>query len=62
MVPILFQNYNPNLFKNAPEGARFLSIWVGIGCMIIALIPSLICKQKVVPKEEQKSINFHDLL
>ncbi|MBN1520972.1 MAG: MFS transporter, partial [Candidatus Aureabacteria bacterium] len=50
--------YNTKLFKNAPEGARFLSIWVGLGCMFIALIPALVCKQKVIPKEEQKRINF----
>jgi GPH family glycoside/pentoside/hexuronide:cation symporter len=54
--------YNPDLFESAPEGARSLSIWVGLGCMMIALIPALICKQKVVPREEQKRINFHDLI
>ncbi len=53
--------YNPKLFKSAPEGARFLSIWVGLGCMLIALIPAFICKQKVIPKEEQKHINFQDI-
>ncbi|MCK5708323.1 MAG: MFS transporter [Candidatus Aureabacteria bacterium] len=54
--------YNPKLFDSAPEGARYLSIWVGLGCMLIGLIPALICKQKVIPKEEQKSINFQDLM
>lgn len=54
--------YNPNLFPNAPAGARYLSVWVGFGCMLIALIPAFVCKQKVIPKEEQKSINFKDLL
>jgi GPH family glycoside/pentoside/hexuronide:cation symporter len=54
--------YNPDLFKNAPEGARFLSVWVGIGCMLIALIPAFVCKQKVVPKEEEQHINFQDLI
>lgn len=32
--------YNPELFGSAAEGARVLSIWVGLGCMALALIPA----------------------
>ena len=53
--------YNPSLFENAPAGARYLAVWVGLGCMLIAMIPAFICKQKVIPIEEQKRINFQDL-
>jgi len=53
--------YNPSLFKSAPEGARYLAVWVGLGCMFIAMIPAFICKQKVIPSEEQKRIDFQDL-
>ena len=54
--------YNQSLFKNAPEGARFLAVFVGIGCMLLGLIPALFCKQKVIPEEEQKTINFKNLM
>ena len=53
--------YNPKLFNSAPEGARYLAVWVGIICMFIAMIPAFICKQKVVPVDDSKKINFQDL-
>lgn len=33
--------YNPDLFATPAEGVRNLAIWVGLGCMFLALIPAL---------------------
>lgn len=31
--------FNPNLFSSAAEGVRTLGIWVGLGCLFLAVIP-----------------------
>ena len=54
--------YNNKYFQSAPEGARYLAVWVGIGCMIIGLLPALICKERVISEDEQQKINFQDLM
>lgn len=54
--------YDPTFTGSPTEKSRFLAIWVGLGCMLVALIPALVCKQKVVPKEEEKRINIEDLI
>ena len=35
--------YDPNWFESATVGARTLSLWVGGGCMIMALVPAIFC-------------------
>lgn len=35
--------YDPNWFASAAEGARTLSIYVGLGCMALAMVPALFC-------------------
>ncbi len=35
--------YDPNWFESAPEGAKSLSLWVGLGCMCLALVPAIFC-------------------
>lgn len=35
--------YDPDWFASATEGARYLSIWVGGACMILALVPAFFC-------------------
>ena len=35
--------YDPDWFASATEGARYLSIWVGGVCMILALVPAFFC-------------------
>lgn len=34
--------YNQDLFATPAEGVRNLSIWVGIGCMVLAAIPAIL--------------------
>ena len=35
--------YDPDWFASATEGARYLSIWVGLVCMVLALVPAFFC-------------------
>lgn len=36
--------YDKSLFDSPAEGVRSLAIWVGLGCMILAVIPAIIVK------------------
>lgn len=38
--------YDPSWFENADAATRNLSIWVGISCMILAMIPAIFIKSK----------------
>jgi glycoside/pentoside/hexuronide:cation symporter, GPH family len=33
--------YDPKWFPNADTAARTLSVWVGVGCMLLAMVPAL---------------------
>lgn len=35
----------PELFPNAPTGVRHLSVWVGITCLVMGIMPALFCKE-----------------
>ena len=37
--------YNQNVYPSAPEGARNLSLWVGAICLILGIMPALLCKE-----------------
>ncbi len=41
--------YSPSIYKSAPEGARNLSIWVGLLCLILGIIPAIFCKERALP-------------
>lgn len=36
--------YDPELFPSPAAGARSLAVWVGLGCMGLALIPAIFCR------------------
>lgn len=38
--------YDPTWFENADTATRTLSVWVGIFCMVLAMIPALFIKSK----------------
>ncbi len=38
--------YDPTWFENAAAGCRELSIWVGLSCMILAMVPAIFIKSK----------------
>ncbi len=41
--------YDPDWFASATEGARYLSVWVGLGCMLLALVPAIFCNYSNIP-------------
>lgn len=44
--------YDPNWFANADTATRTLSIWVGIFCMVMAMIPAIFIKGKSTKDDE----------
>ena len=58
--------YDPNWFESATEGARTLSIWVGLICMGLAIVPAVLCRSEDNSHEEKEAIGslsdtFRDL-
>jgi len=49
--------YDPALFENAVEGSRELSIWVGLFCMALTMVPALFCKTQPVREEDLKELS-----
>jgi len=47
--------YDQRFYHTAPEGARNLSMWVGGLCMVLGILPSLFCKELVLPETSGKS-------
>jgi GPH family glycoside/pentoside/hexuronide:cation symporter len=38
--------YNPDLYESAAAGVRSLGVWVGLGCMALALVPAIFVRSK----------------
>ncbi|MBN2866032.1 MAG: MFS transporter [Thiotrichales bacterium] len=49
--------YDPTLFDGAAEGARQLAFWVGIGCLLLCLMPAIFAKTQPTP-EHTEEISF----
>ena len=49
--------YDPSWFPNADTATRTLAVWVGISCMILAMIPAIFIKSKSTIDE----VNFSPL-
>ena len=47
--------YDPSWFPNADTATRTLAVWVGISCMILAMIPAIFIKSKSTIDEESFS-------
>lgn len=52
--------YDPTLFESAAEGARQLAFWVGIGCLLLCLMPALFVKTQPTP-EHTEEISFNKI-
>ena len=44
--------YDPKWFPNADTATRTLAIWVGISCMILAMVPAIFIKSKSTKNDE----------
>ena len=40
--------YDKDIYPDAVAGARNLAVWVGLGCMVLAIIPAVFCKTRPV--------------
>jgi GPH family glycoside/pentoside/hexuronide:cation symporter len=50
--------YDPEMFENSAEGARVLSVWVGLFCLVLTMVPAVFCKTQQVREEDLKELSF----
>jgi len=50
--------YDPEFYPDAVTGARSLAIWVGIGCMLMAMVPAIFCKTQPVDPSTQEELSI----
>ncbi|WP_405294267.1 MFS transporter [Algibacter sp. Ld11] len=53
--------YDPDLFPSADVATRTLAIWVGVICMIFAMIPAIFIKSKSTLNEDYSPLNFKNI-
>jgi glycoside/pentoside/hexuronide:cation symporter, GPH family len=53
--------YDPDLFPNAVEGARILAVWVGLGCLVMAMVPALFCPTQHVDPSKLEDLSLSNL-
>ena len=49
--------YDPEIFATPDAGARELSIWVGLACMALTMVPALFCKTQIVREEDLSELS-----
>jgi|TARA_B100002019_G_C21252177_1_gene591761 GPH family glycoside/pentoside/hexuronide:cation symporter len=54
--------YDPDWFESAAEGAKYLSLWVGGICMVLALVPAIFCRSTTGVGDKLKLGNVDGLL
>ena len=53
--------YDQNLFESADVATRSLAIWVGIICMIFAMVPAIFIKSRSTLNENYSPLNFKNI-
>lgn len=53
--------YDPDLYPNAVAGARNLAVWVGVGCLLLAIVPAIFCRDKPVDPATQQDLSMKNL-
>jgi len=53
--------YDPEIFATPDAGARQLSVWVGLGCLLLTMTPALFCKTQVVREEDLSDLSISKL-
>jgi glycoside/pentoside/hexuronide:cation symporter, GPH family len=54
--------YDPTWFPNADTATRTLAVWVGISCMILAMIPAIFIKSKsTINDASLKPLTYHTI-
>ncbi|MEM9560102.1 MAG: MFS transporter [Planctomycetota bacterium] len=50
--------YNPDLFPDGVSGARTLAVYVGIGCILLAITPAIFCRTHRVDPATQETLSI----
>lgn len=53
--------YDTRVYENAAAGARSLAVWVGLGCMALAMIPALFCRTQAVDESKLQDLSLKNL-
>lgn len=53
--------YDPEMFADPTEGARTLSVWVGVFCLGLTMVPALFCKTQEVNEDELNELSREKL-
>lgn len=53
--------YNDELFDGPAAGARSLAVWVGLGCMVLAMVPAIFCKTQPVDPDSLEDLSLPNL-
>ncbi len=53
--------YDPEMFATPDAGARELSIWVGLFCLALTMVPALFCKTQSVREEDLSDLSLDRL-
>jgi GPH family glycoside/pentoside/hexuronide:cation symporter len=53
--------YDPAMFESADVATRTLAVWVGVACMIFAMVPALFIKSKSTLNEDYSPLNFKSI-
>ncbi len=53
--------YDPEIFPTPDAGARELSVWVGLACLALTMVPALFCKTQPVREEDLSDLSMDKL-
>ncbi len=53
--------YDQDIYPDAVAGARNLAIWVGIGCLFMAMVPAIFCKTQPVDPDTLQDLSLKNL-
>lgn len=53
--------YNAEVYPDAVSGARDLAVWVGLGCLVMAMAPAVFCKTQAVDPGSLQELSVKNL-
>lgn len=53
--------YDTDIYPNAVVGARRLAVWVGLGCLFMAMVPALFCRTMPVDPDTLEQLSTRNL-
>ena len=59
--PAIYPSEDDPTVADPVAGARNLAIWVGVGCMLMAMVPAVFCKTQPVDPSKQEDLSLANL-